>query len=446
MKYLDKIINWGLCLFIFLLPWQTRWIFKDAIVNGAVWEYGRYSLYGTEILLLVLIILGIILKLRCHPDPAVRERLGKDPIVLTIIVLIVYAGLSIIWSTDKTLALYSWLKLIEGAALFWLIVKSRQQFLLNLSLIASGLVQGLLAIYQFFTQSTFAAKWLGLALIQGLDQGASVIEFLDQRWLRAYGAFPHPNILGGFLAVCLIVAILGLWQLNKEVVHSENISKKQFYLNIFYWFSVVVMLVGLLLSFSRSAWLAFIIAFLYLIFYSLKNKLKAEKKVNLKLSAVFILIVGLFLISFPYQLLTTRFNLEARLEKQSIEQRVSAFKQSEVMFKEQPVLGVGLGNYTKVLQAKEVNQPASLKLQRGEPGWAYQPVHNLFQLVLNELGLIGFLLFIFLIVNLFRSVSAVNYSLLFALGFMALFDHYLWSLYFGVMLWWLVWGLGIRGR
>ncbi|MCX6786037.1 MAG: O-antigen ligase family protein [Candidatus Komeilibacteria bacterium] len=446
MNYLNKIINWGLCLFVFLLPWQTRWIFKDAIINGSVWEYGRYSLYGTEILLIVLIILGIILAMRRHPEDAVRRL--KDPIALTIVAFIIFAALSITRSADKTLALYVWLKLIEGIGLFWLIVKSEKRHLLKLSLIAAGLVQGLLAIYQFFTQSTFASKWLGSALIQSIDQGASVVQFLDQRWLRAYGSFPHPNVLGGFLATVLLLIIISLWQLNQRINESRNqeIKRLDYGLNIFYWFSAGVVFLGLVFSFSRGACLGFVLGFIYLIIYAFKKKLRTERLVSIKLAIFFLALTGFVLLNFPYQLFTTRITAQSRLEQKSLIERQNAAGDAWAMFKAHPVLGVGLGNYTKVLQNKDANKPGLPAKASAKAGWAYQPVHNLFQLILSELGLIGLLLFIFLFVNLFRSVAAVNYAFLLAMVFMALFDHYFWSLYFGVMWWWLVWGLAYNSK
>ena len=58
MKFLNKIIEWGVYLFIFLLPWQTRLILKEGDLNG-YWEYGTASVYGTEILLYFLFLLAI---------------------------------------------------------------------------------------------------------------------------------------------------------------------------------------------------------------------------------------------------------------------------------------------------------------------------------------------------------------------------------------------------
>ncbi len=439
MNHLNKIINWGLYLFVFLLPWQTRWIYHDEFVRGSVWEYGRLSLYGTEILLALLVILAIIVRFNGHREASSAGR--SEPVALTIIVIVAYSALSIIWASDKTLAAQGLLRIVEGIGLFWLVTKSTpmaHEWLTNklkLALVFSGLIQGCLAIYQFFTQSTFAFKWLGLSLNDIREPGTSAIEFLDERWLRAYGAFPHPNILGGFLAICLLVAIMGLWQLKERIKESGEIKRQDYWLNIFYWASIVVIFTGLLFSFSRSAALALIIGFIYLTVLAVRKKMKFGLLVNLKAAMVFLVIVGLFLASFPYQLLTSRLDPQARLEKWSLQQRLTALGQAKEIVKEHPLLGVGVGNYTKVIKDKIIDAP----------GWYYQPVHSWYWLVITELGLVGFLLFAFLIVNLFKRTDLFSRSLIIALLIIGLFDHYLWSLYFGIMLWWLVWAIARQG-
>jgi len=446
MKYLNisqrliglwsQIINWGLCLFIFLLPWQTRLIYQEAILNKEVWEYGRLSLYGTEILLSALIILGIVRKYLSHPeDTGAKRQWTKDPIVYTIVALIACAGFSIIWSADKAIAAQALLRIVEGIGLFWLIYDSGQ-FIGNLKLafIASGTAQGLLAIYQFFTQSTFASKWLGLSYTETNYLGASVIEFLDERWLRAYGAFPHPNILGGFLAIVLLLIVISLWQLNLKIKNQNEIFKADIYLNIFYWFSAGIVFLGLLFSFSRSAGLGFVLGFIYLLIYAVKNKLKIERWLSIKLAIFFVVLFGFILIGWPYQLFTVRITTQSKLEQKSLIERKSAIIDAKEIFKARPVLGVGLGNYTKQLQNKYPNYP----------GWAYQPVHNWYWLILSELGLIGFLLFVFLLVNLWRRTGTLEKSLILVLLVVSFFDHYFWDLFFGMMLWWLVWGMSLK--
>jgi len=58
-KLIEKILEGGIYLWVFLLPWQTRLIVSPGTLNGDSWEYGTISLYGLDILLFILIILKI---------------------------------------------------------------------------------------------------------------------------------------------------------------------------------------------------------------------------------------------------------------------------------------------------------------------------------------------------------------------------------------------------
>lgn len=52
-----------------------------------------------------------------------------------------------------------------------------------------------------------------------------------------------------------------------------------------------------------------------------------------------------------------------------------------------PFFGVGIGRYTNAVQSLYPNHPA----------WSYQPVHNIYLLILVELGIVGVSAFIALL-------------------------------------------------
>jgi O-antigen ligase len=132
-------------------------------------------------------------------------------------------------------------------------------------------------------------------------------------------------------------------------------------------------------------------------------------------------------------LITTRFHQDTRLEKMSIEQRVTSYHQAQSIIKSHFLTGVGLNNYTVVLQKNEPNQSA----------WYYQPVHDVGLLTWAELGIIGLLLFIMIIISAFRHRSQYWLALLVIL-LLGCFDHYFRSMYFGIMLWWLIIGVSLN--
>ena len=78
--------------------------------------------------------------------------------------------------------------------------------------------------------------------------------------------------------------------------------------------------------------------------------------------------------------------------------------------------------------------------------WIHQPVHNIYLLIASETGLIGLILFLVFIFQLFRKIIGQEYFLLlivFSFLFIGLFDHFFWTLQQGQLMFWLT--LGIMG-
>ncbi len=100
------------------------------------------------------------------------------------------------------------------------------------------------------------------------------------------------------------------------------------------------------------------------------------------------------------------------------------------IFKQNPVLGVGAGNYTVALW----------HLDKWRPAWEIQPVHNALVLFVVETGVVGVLLLLFVIVSFLKLITQTTkhkfYYGLCCLSFVFLlsFDHYLYSSYIGLML------------
>ena len=220
---LSKIIEWGIYLLVFLLPWQARVIYKVGELAGGFWEYGTFAVYGTELLLLVLVVLNIIEKFRNKKEEIRKKKGGMTTIVkpclpagrllnCSIVLLFVVTILTVFWAGDSGLGLYKFGMLLEGFLLFWLVVSSRVSFRrMAWILVLSGVVQAGLGIWQFLGQEILGNKWLGMATQFPMDGGVSVVETSLRRWLRAYGTLPHPNILGGWLVVGLLMT-LGLYE------------------------------------------------------------------------------------------------------------------------------------------------------------------------------------------------------------------------------------------
>ena len=86
-----------------------------------------------------------------------------------------------------------------------------------------------------------------------------------------------------------------------------------------------------------------------------------------------------------------------------------------------------------------------LRIKNNIPARHYQPVHNVFLLIWAEIGIIGLLFFIGLLLCVINKKGSknliVSMPLLAAMIMIFLFDHWWWSLHFGVLFFWLVLGI-----
>lgn len=415
-------IKFLLVLFLFLLPWQTIWIYQEQFINGFKWEYGTLGFYGTEILLWSTVIFFLIWFWQKRKNQITNNKLklSKDRIfALSCLVFIVYSSLSFFWAISPDLANQHSLRIMGAVILFFMLwlgpVPAR---LAGNSLIGGATLQSILGIYQFLTQSTLTYKWLGLVEHPAWQAGTSIVSSPSiGRWLRAYGAFPHPNIFAGYLVICIFTTI---YLLQKRTAWGW-----------IYYFILMLELMALFFTFSRSAWLALMIgSFLFTIFEFKKRK-TAQKKKELLLPVVCAILFVAILTKIFWPIVNTRIFPTSPNEIRSTTERISTLNDTAELFKENKLLGVGAGNYTKALIKKDPTKP----------GYFYQPTHNVPALVLSELGLVGVALLTILIASFLFYFKIKNESLrpeiliLFSVLIpLYLLDHYLYSTYIGLIL------------
>lgn len=440
MNILNKIIQYGILLFIFLIPWQARLMLVPGSINGEYWEYGTQSLYATEALLfivLIAIIARVMVAIR-QKTPSFSVRTLYSPLGM-LAVLVAWSGLSIIWSHDRSVGLEHWTMLIEAGVVF-LIVSSRVVPFNNVlwAIIFSGFVQATIGIAQSFLQIVPASTFFGMAHQSADMLGASVVETAQSRWLRPYGTFSHPNILGGWLALSLMSVAAATRSL---VVESRGAKDRTTIMRFAIRYLVfVVALFGLLATYSRSAWIAACAGLAIFIVVSAKEKV--FRSYAFVFVGIGIAVVILFGLMFPDQL-TSRIIGQNRLEIKSSQERGASLAQSWDVLSKNRLLGTGIGNYGLAVHDQ---------LDANQPAYYYQPVHNIPLLVLAELGIIGGIVITGFFLSFFRRhpersdspYSARNgvegYNRLsagvFLLPFIiiALFDHYLWSVYSGMMM------------
>jgi O-antigen ligase len=419
-------------MYVFILPWQTRFIYEPRFLNGGFWEYGSASFFGSEILLWIIVILFAIdffrkksfshLFGKIHYETHKKNLWLAMSVIFFIIVLVLH-------SVNRVVSYEYAFRILEGVCLFLVLAGSGEKNKLLHSFWLGAIVQALLGIYQFFSQAVVANKWLGLAAHKPAELGSFVVEFGDERWLRAYGAFGSPNILGGFLAAAFVLGII-------LYLYSSPASK------IYLILGQSIILTGLVMSFSRGAWAAaifgWVICGIYIIYTGKNKELPFFKRYHLfgpylKQSIFYaVIFAGLFTLLSP--IFFVRFNSSYRLEAKSLSDRGKQYQESFKILNKNLLLGVGPGAYTYQLYKNEPTKKV----------YDYQPVHNIYFLILCEWGIFGFAfwaaLFGFVIREIWRR-RPEYLALIFTVLLAAAFDHFWWSLPGGMALWWVIFGM-----
>jgi len=418
---LKKIIEYGSYLLLFTLPWQSRWIIYAGKINGGSSEYLTYSLYAADVLAIILILLAGW-NLWSTGQLFQKRELGRIKSSAAFVVGI-FVAFVVAQAQDKNLAMFVMIRLALAIAVFRLLLKFAEKSSAVLWLVLGLVPAAWLGVWQFFMQETFASKWLGLASHVAAEPGTSVIERypvgqLPERWLRAYGSFDHPNMLGGAMAIGLIFS---LWLLT-EWYYQKDKEKLRSLLYVV----IASLAAGLFVSFSRGAWLGLLIGVLIPSVIMLCQRHWAEFRPWLVGSFIMVAIFVFFLV--PYRsLVSSRFVAQTRLEQKSNTERLASYHQAKTLLGQHGLVGVGPGNYVAALAESE----------SGNPAWYYQPTHNVWLLIWVELGVVGILVavssFVYGLWRSFKTKNILALSLLSSFGLMSQVDHWWLSLHFGIL-------------
>jgi len=336
---------------------------------------------------------------------------GPRPILLGGGALGVACMLSLWRSPDPalTLALGAHLLLLGGLYVM-LINEPASQW--QLGKLAGGviLIQTVIAISEVTSQSTLILQdwpmlWPGV--FTATTRGVSVVlNAQGERWLRAYGTLPHPNILGALLVIYLGAVLGQYWQTP---------HRKWLLL-----LSAGVFTLGL--TFSRGAWLGALGLSVAWLWFAPSAERPRVFKILVWGGLVFLLAL-LPLIAY----LPGRLDLSGQanpLEYASIADRWVLLNFSGQLWLTAPFTGVGAGTF--VIWSARLNEFLPK-----------HPVHNVPLLILVETGLGGALallgVFAFIIRHCLRRRSqmsmaeAVWSAALCGLFITSLFDHLWWT-------------------
>jgi putative inorganic carbon (hco3(-)) transporter len=280
----------------------------------------------------------------------------------------VVAALSVIVAHDITLSLFEIFLLLQMFLLYIYIiasVRTRQDVLFIVTMLLIGLTLESLIIIGL----QFAGQTLSIGGIAGRVDGDLSSAGSSQ---RIGGTVGSPNTAGSYLsfllapAVGLLVARLGGW---------------------YNWLAIIASSLGgvaLLLTFSRGGWIAFVLSIIIFC-------LLVWHRGWLSLTIPVTMAMGVILLSLFFQ-----DTIAARLfgdDGGAAHGRIPLMRLALKIIEANPVLGVGLNNFTVIM-----NQYATPEFN-GE--WLFV-VHNKYLLVWAETGTCGLMAFIWFLIVIIR--------------------------------------------
>lgn len=423
----------------FFLPVGTVFIFRNAES-----QYERVLFTATDAMLAAVVITGVLYWIHTQDRDRTLHRVAAS-----LAAFLAIAVLSLFFIPDPSIVnVATLLRLAAGScAVLCIAMVPSVKHTAFAALVISGVIQAAYGILQFAVQHVDPISLLGVAAHSPLNLGDAVVQTSQMRFLRAYGSFAHPNILGAFLGVCFFVNVF-LIQNVRAAFHRAAFTA-----------SALIITIGILLTFSRGVWVAIVAALLvsYCIdrWYSSRTSPKTETgKKSLQILTFGGLAICVLFVFFFSDVIASRFGItgDARLEIRSVDERLTSANDAIALIQSHP-FGIGIGNY--VPYRMEQDRLAGSLL----PLYEYQPVHSHLLLVLAELGIIGFAAFLTFLYSVFsvmkkRSAASVYsrpfFMLLCSIGAFVLvsglFDHAYWTIPSAIILWWFCIGLLLRIR
>lgn len=415
----ENIAVFFLKLFLLTFPLQIQTLlYKTDLFNGQFNFFAAYFLGISEVFLLSALFFWSLAKFFGKSESSFS---GLAPTSVDLIffgglvAMVIWNLLSVFWAADKTIALLYGFRWLELLGVLWILssgLMQRDTILKYLFLGAS--FQVVIAVGQYLKQADLGLQFLGEPHLGADYLNIAKINLAGEKILRGYGTFAHANLLGGYLFVCLGLLIQGF--------RKENVYAKLPFLMIF--------LIGLIISFSRTAWLAAAV-------FALMIFLVGALKVNWKQILLAVVLLLFILVVFGLdQVILARI---VDFSGQAWQERLLFGDIASQMIWANPWLGIGAGNFVSTMD---------LFYSSALSPWLYQPAHNVFMMIVGETGFIGLMFWLVILYGAVRMVfesfrrlinnqrysGRIYFALLMGVLVLGLLDHYLYTIWAGQVL------------
>lgn len=388
-------------------------------------DYTDFLLFVSDIpLLFTLVFWGCSLMIEPRPLKAVNPLMW---FLLTGITLA--AWISVLGSVDPIITYYHAVRFVFLQFFYLYIVNEIKNLAWVLIPAAiQALIQAPVAIGQFISQSSIGLQIFGEHTLNPSIVGTSIIPVHGERVLRAYGLADHPNILGGCLAFILVL-------LFAVVLYGK---RRHSYLA---GLAFVLTFPAMLLTFSRSAWVALFISASFMLACEILAKRWDGMKRLILLGVLSLVIIIPFLWN-NLDVFGQRVNYGNIAQDHPMNERAYLLDAGNTLFVEHSAVGVGLGA-----------SPLAMKLRFENFRVNFQPPHFTPLLTALETGVIGGAFYLLLLLvpgftfllrwryYLQHPLALGAFSLLLAISVVNLFDYYTWMYAPGRLWQWLAWGM-----
>ena len=307
-------------------------------------------------------------------------KIISNPLNIPVLSFIIICVLSLIWSDSPFISLKELPLFLSGPLLYFVIVNNiyneRQINRIIGAVIIVGALFGIYGILQY--NGIDFSFWIG-------NYGRG----------KVFGLFGNAGYFAEYLMLTLPIAV------SLFLVSKNKMIKLLFLIGILAISSSIVF------TFTRTPYLSIVISFIFMLFLFLisrgKELIKENKKIFIVIFLVIIIIISLIVVPNPLNKPGTviskikdRASINQLTQGYEIKRRVATWKFTTLLIKDHPLLGSGIGSFkynSLRYQAKFFDQGNNRTIY---PYGIAGKTHNEYLQLAAELGIIGLIIFIWL--------------------------------------------------
>lgn len=365
-------------------------------------EQGAVSVYAADVFY-VLLLIAFLLEIFFVRKIKLRFSLLTLAIIIFALIVLLRAA-----ATFEVVAVYNAFRILQAISVYFIAKhvfcgKPQIRKSVMLSILWISLFQAIIGIGQTLLGHDLGLRFLGEPVLSLSMAGVAKVGD-GVKILRSYGTALHPNVYASFLLIPFYLLIF-------EGIISKKVLKIT---------AAAIIIIGVILSFSRAAYVGLLILVIWKLF---KDK---KPKYILGLSAIFLAMIGGLVLTKP--------QLIGALKDRVVPPRTDMFLidralmlSNSAVFRDKLLFGVGPGMYVFELFKRVPENSLN--------PWQFEYPHSMPVAMALETGIPIIIPYLYFFYKGVRSKQGI---LLISIIPLVLFDHFFWTLQTGIIVFWLV--------